>query len=114
MGGRMSVITHTPLEGKRILVSGGTTGIGRATMALLVREGAHVLTFGRHQDALDESLQNAREGSGRCTGLIADAATREGIEQVFAAVDRELGGLDILVACAALGAEPLDEMEEDA
>ncbi|WP_420140078.1 SDR family oxidoreductase [Sphingomonas sp.] len=109
----MRVITPTPLAGKRILVSGGTTGIGRATIALLAREGAHVLTFGRHQDALDEALELARQGGGRCTGLVADAATRTGIEEVFAAVDRELGGLDILVACAALGADPLHEMEEE-
>jgi NADP-dependent 3-hydroxy acid dehydrogenase YdfG len=46
-------------------------------------------------------------------GLTADAATREGIEQVFAEVDARLGGIDMLVACAALGAEPLHEMAED-
>ena len=40
---------HTSLDGKRILVTGGTTGIGRATIAMLVAEGARVLTFGRHQ-----------------------------------------------------------------
>lgn len=42
------------LERRRILVSGGTTGIGRATVALLAREEARVLAFGRHQPELDE------------------------------------------------------------
>jgi 3-hydroxy acid dehydrogenase/malonic semialdehyde reductase len=40
-------------------------------------------------------------------------ATREGIQQVFAAVDAQLGGIDILIACAALGAQPIHEMADD-
>jgi 3-hydroxy acid dehydrogenase/malonic semialdehyde reductase len=104
----------TNLSGKRILVTGGTTGIGRETVRLLAEQGARILTFGRHQKELDEAIANARGGSGQVTGLTADAATREGVESVFAAVDERLGGLDMLVACAALGADPLHEMEEDA
>ena len=42
-------IDHVRLDGKRILLTGGTTGIGRATLALLAGEGARILTFGRHQ-----------------------------------------------------------------
>lgn len=83
----MSKTDHTPLAGKRILVTGGTTGIGRATVKMLVEEGARVLTFGRHQQELDDSLENARGGSGEVHGLTADSSTREGVEQVFAAVD---------------------------
>lgn len=102
----------TRLAGKRVLVTGGTTGIGRATVHRLIAQGARVLTFGRHQDALDEAIAQAPAGPGSVTGLIADAATREGVEAVFAAVDERLGGIDILVANAALGADPLDEMPE--
>lgn len=104
----------TSLQGRRILVTGGTTGIGRATVALLASQGARVLTFGRHEQELEDSLANARGGTGEVFGLTADAATREGIERVFAAVDEKLGGIDILVANAALGAQPIHEMEEDA
>ncbi len=104
---------YTPLPGKRILVTGGTTGIGRATVKMLVAEGARVLTFGRHRAELEDSLANARGGKGEVFGLTADAATREGVEQVFEHVDSKLGGLDILVCCAALGAQPLHEMDED-
>ena len=104
---------ETSLEGRRVLVSGGTTGIGRATVALLAREGARVLTFGRHEPELRDSLESARQGRGIVDGLTADAGTREGVERVFKKVDKVLGGLDILVACAALGADPLSEMAED-
>lgn len=109
-------IEHTNLTGKRILLTGGTTGIGRATLELLAKAGARVLTFGRHQEALDEALQTACEGAGGdsdLSGVIADSATKEGIEQVFAAVDEKLGGVDMLVACAALGAQPIHEMADD-
>lgn len=97
------------LSGKRILLTGGTTGIGRATLKALAAEGAHVLTFGRHQETLDEALSDI---DGTVKGIVADAATAEGIEQVFAQVDDQLGGIDILVACAALGAQPIHEMAD--
>ena len=101
------------LAGKRILVTGGTTGIGLATVAQLVRQGARVLTFGRHQDSLDNALEQARSGPGTVDGIVADAATKEGIDTVFEHMDETLGGIDILVTSAALGAQPVHEMEED-
>ena len=103
--------SNVALAGKRTLVTGGTTGIGRAIVGLLAEEGARILTFGRHEEELRDSLENA--GLGAECGLIADSATREGVEAVFEAVDERLGGIDILIACAALGAEPLHEMEEE-
>ncbi|ONF95875.1 SDR family oxidoreductase [Sphingomonas jeddahensis] len=106
-------IEHTDLAGKRILLTGGTTGIGRATLERLAGEGARVLTFGRHQEPLEEALAKARNGGGEVFGITADSSTREGIEKVFAAVDEQLGGVDMLVACAALGAEPIHEMADD-
>jgi NAD(P)-dependent dehydrogenase (short-subunit alcohol dehydrogenase family) len=104
--------THTSLAGKRILVTGGTTGIGRATVKMLAEDGARVLTFGRHQPELDDSLANAAGGQGEVSGFTADS-TREGVEKAFAEVDGRLGGIDMLVCCAALGAGPLHESEED-
>jgi len=105
---------RTSLAGKRILVTGGTTGIGRATVALLAQEGARVLTFGRHQSSLDEALAGPRESGGSVDGVVADASTKEGVDAVYAAIDDRLGGIDMLVTCAAVGAEPIHEMEEDA
>lgn len=105
---------HTSLDGKRVLVTGGTTGIGRATVAMLVAEGARAVTFGRHRPELETSLANARGGRGEIHGLTADSSTREGVERVFAEVDARLGGIDLLVCCAALGAQPLHEMDDDA
>jgi NAD(P)-dependent dehydrogenase (short-subunit alcohol dehydrogenase family) len=104
---------HTSLAGKRILLTGGTTGIGRATVTLLAQENARVLTFGRDQTKLDEALESFAGCGGEVSGMTADISTREGVEEVFAQVDERLGGIDILVCNAALGAEPIHEMEED-
>lgn len=106
-------IKHMTLAGKRVLVTGGTTGIGRETVFLLAREGANVLTFGRDQQALDDMLADAPRGGGRVTGSTADAADRAAITRVFETVDETLGGIDMLVCCAALGAQPIHEMADD-
>ncbi|MGR6330344.1 SDR family oxidoreductase [Sphingomonas sp. XXL09] len=105
-------MTNSPtlLPGRRVLLTGGTTGIGLATLKALAAEGARVLTFGRHKDALDAALAGI---DGDVAGIVEDAATREGIDRVFAAVDDRLGGIDMLVACAAIGAQPIHEMADD-
>lgn len=98
------------IAGKRILLTGGTTGIGRATLARLAQAGARVLTFGRSEVPLREALANA--GLGPESGMIADVADPEALERVFAAVDQRLGGVDVLIANAGLGAQPIHLMAD--
>jgi len=104
---------RTSLEGKRILVTGGTTGIGRATVILLVAEGAHVLTFGRDEKPLAEVIRLAEGGRGKVFGTVADVTSKEDLARVFSEVDSKLGGLDVLVANAGIASEPLDEASDD-
>jgi len=106
-------IEKTELSEKRILVTGGTTGIGRATVALLAEQGARILTFGRHEPELHDSLKNARDRGGDVQGLTADVATADGVAQVFAAVDEKLGGLDILVNNAGVAMKPVQDMSDE-
>ncbi len=107
-------LKETSLLGKRILVTGGTTGIGRATVALLAKtHGARVLTFGRHEAELKDSLDNASGGACGVLGLTADVATPEGLEAVFEAVDQQLGGLDILINNAGLSADAIKDMSPE-
>ena len=103
----------TSLQGKRVLVSGGTTGIGRATVAQLAETGARVLTFGRHEPELQDSLENGRQFSDTVYGIVADVAAKEGIVKVFSEVDTQLGGLDILIANAGLAAEGAQDLPDD-
>lgn len=102
--------TSASVAGKRVLITGGTTGIGRAILLDLVGQGAQVLTFGRHPEPLAETLQLA--GLRPEAGLTADASRAEDIERVFAALDERLGGIDVLIDNAALGADPIDTMAD--
>ena len=56
-----SIHTAMPtLKGKRVLITGGTTGIGRAIANLLGLEGAEIFTCGRHPSELNDALESIR------------------------------------------------------
>lgn len=91
------------VAGKSILVTGGTTGIGRATAILLASQGANVMTFGTDEQHLAEALEDIRKTAGGTVhGFIADVSQKEGVEKVFAEVEAYFGVLDILINNAAL------------
>jgi NADP-dependent 3-hydroxy acid dehydrogenase YdfG len=91
-----------------VVISGGTTGIGRATAKLLVSQGAKVFLFGRHEEALpaalDEIRSAAAEGArgGEAFGTVADQSRSEDVQRVFREADERLGGCNILVNNAAV------------
>src|SRR5437762_8631622 len=101
----MSQNESTRLEGKAAVITGGTTGIGRATARLLAAQGAKVLIFGRHQKELDQALDEIRTAGRGVTdihGLTADQSKPQDVQRVFEEADRRLGGVDILVNNAAI------------
>jgi NADP-dependent 3-hydroxy acid dehydrogenase YdfG len=110
----MDTAIHTPvtsLKDRRILVTGGTTGIGRAIVRLMASEGARVFTFGRHKAELDDALQSTRDlGASAVDGMVADAASARDIARVFEASDSYLGGLDVLIDNAAVTGEGIADM----
>jgi len=75
------------LQGRRALITGGTSGAGAATVALFKELGARVLTTARKKPA---------DFAGAAF-VEADLTTTAGVQIVVDAVQRELGGLDILV-----------------
>ena len=97
------------VAGKRVVVTGGTTGIGRATARLLAAQGARVLVFGRDQEDLDAALDEIRNVGGEVHGLTADVSHTDEIRRVFREADERLGGLDVLVNNAAIYGEDWDE-----
>ncbi len=110
-----SIHTQQPcVEGKNILITGGTTGNGRAIAALLAGYGANVFVFGRDEDALHRALAELQRGSGKAFGITADQARVEDIERVFARFDEQLGPIDILVNNAAVDAGDIMEWDDAA
>jgi NADP-dependent 3-hydroxy acid dehydrogenase YdfG len=102
----MNSADYNSLQEKRALVTGGTTGIGRAIAAALAQAGARVLIFGRHEPELKDALHDISE-KGEVHGLTADAAREDDLVRVFEVVDAKLGGLDILINNAGLSGDDL-------
>jgi 3-oxoacyl-[acyl-carrier protein] reductase len=91
------------LENKRVLVTGGSRGIGTAIVKRLAREGAHVaLTYVSKPDQANETVKAAQALGVKALAIQADNADAGA---VVAAVERtvgELGGIDILVNNAGI------------
>ena len=104
------------LQGKRVLVTGGAGGVGRAVAERMVAQGARVLITDRGELELREVVERIGKsgGSGEIEGVTADLSSATGLQRMFERVDSWLGGLDILVACAGVGSGPLMEMDDAA
>jgi len=95
---------NASLSEKRILVTGGSTGIGREVALLLSTLGANLLICGRNQEQVDETIAEIEKLStgNSCKGIVTDLSDEQGVTELFSALDAELGGLDILVNNAAI------------
>ncbi len=102
------------LSGKAIVVTGGTTGIGRTTAIRLAQAGAKILITGTEQSHLDDAIRDLQAvPSAQVFGIISDQSKPEEIKRTFAEADSKLGGVDILVNNAALAAGSILESEVD-
>src|SRR4051812_38604924 len=100
------------LTDKRVLITGGAGGVGRAVADRMIAAGARVLLTDREEVALRtvvDALGSANRE--RIDTVTADLSGAAGLNRVFGRVDSWLGGLDILVACAGVGSGPLSEMD---
>ena len=100
------------LTGRRAIITGGTTGIGRAIAVLLASYGIKVFICGRNSVHLADALERIRE-VGQGDGLALDLSVSEDLERFFTQAEDYLGGLDIAVINAAIPAEAVAEQGED-
>jgi NAD(P)-dependent dehydrogenase (short-subunit alcohol dehydrogenase family) len=85
------------VEGKRVLITGGSSGIGLATAQALVRKGAKIAITGRRQDLLTAAIGRLGAEGGSVDSIAADLATRQGRETTLTRAIEILGGLDVLI-----------------
>jgi NADP-dependent 3-hydroxy acid dehydrogenase YdfG len=97
------------LEGRKAIITGGTTGIGRAIAVLLASEGADVFICGRDPQHLQEGLARIRE-VGRGEGINVDLAEPDGVDRFVAAAKDYFGDFDIAIVNAAIPAKGLTMM----
>jgi 3-oxoacyl-[acyl-carrier protein] reductase len=98
-------------KGKRVLVTGGATGIGRAIGVLLASYGAKIFTCGRNAQHLEDALKRMRE-VGDAEGMTADLSKPQELDAFYAAAHKHLGGVDIAVLNAGVPAEGALDMDE--
>lgn len=107
------------LAGSRVLVTGGSRGLGFAAARLFVRAGAHVAICARDPEELarararliDEPRQAGARERATIVAVRADVTDERATEAMVEEVRRELGGIDVLVNCAVeIAVGPLEAM----
>lgn len=96
------------------LVTGGGTGIGRATALELARNGWDVAVTGRREGPLNETAEIVRIAGARALALPGDSADRASITELVSQTTAQLGGIDAVVASAGgHGYSTVDETTDE-
>jgi NAD(P)-dependent dehydrogenase (short-subunit alcohol dehydrogenase family) len=90
------------LEGKTAVVTGGTSGIGRAIAIGLAEAGADVIATGRRQQQVEEAAAEIEARGRKSLRQSSDVGDRASLEKLLAATLEKFGKVDILVNCAGI------------
>jgi len=103
------------MQGKKVLVTGAGSGLGKAAALLLAGAGADLALLGRTPDELDETATAVAAHGGRVVSLIADIADLSQMQAAFATIKGEFGQIDGVFANAGINGTwaPLDELTYD-
>lgn len=104
----------THLENSRVLVTGGSRGIGRLVAGLLADRGAHVVIWSRDADRLEEAVRAIRERGGSAEAQICDVSDRTAVYAAAKELEARGGPVDVLVNNAGVvSGRPLMELGDD-
>ena len=94
------------LNGKVAVVTGGTRGIGYATVKKFLDEGAKVVLFGSKESSVTKALESLKDENNdyEVTGLYPDLSDIKSVEEAFDSIIKEYGKIDILVNNAGISA----------
>lgn len=87
------------LKNKVAVITGGNSGIGKATAILFAKEGAQVVITGRRQDVVDQAVSEIGHGAVGIVGDVADLAHHQALAET---VNDRFGGLDVYMANAGI------------
>ena len=100
------------LKGRKAVITGGTTGIGRAIAVLLASEGVEIFTCGRDEQHLKDGLERINQ-VGKGDGIAVDLAEKEGLDRFFDEAGKRLGDYDIAIINAAIPIDGVTKTSED-
>jgi len=91
-------------RGKKVFITGGSSGIGKAAAKLLAHWGASVMVVARGQERLEQTLEQLRAVSSGGTLAVraVDVTDRKAVQDVAAETLQTLGGLDVLINNAGI------------
>jgi NAD(P)-dependent dehydrogenase (short-subunit alcohol dehydrogenase family) len=92
------------LPGKRALITGASSGIGREVACRFAAEGARVACGGRDPERTQDTIERIRAAGGDAFAAIGDVSTPEGADAVVSSAIEAIGGLDALVSNAGIDA----------
>ncbi|MFI8438890.1 SDR family NAD(P)-dependent oxidoreductase [Streptomyces sp. NPDC079020] len=102
------------LEGRVAVVTGGSSGIGRAITGALARAGAGVVVVARREAELAATVDELTAEGCRAAWVSADLSTADGVRRGAEAAAASFGEPDILVNCAGINLRPpMGELDED-
>lgn len=91
------LIKPIELAGKRILLTGASSGIGEAAAEQFAREGATVVVVARRQELLDALAERIIAAGGDALAIACDISDMDAVDALVADVEKRLGGIDILI-----------------
>jgi NAD(P)-dependent dehydrogenase (short-subunit alcohol dehydrogenase family) len=95
------------MPGKVAIVTGGGTGIGRASALALGRDGYSVVIAGRRPDPLEQTVSDGQDGGSRLVAVVADVSDPADVQKLFNQAVRHFGRVDLLFNNAGRAAPPV-------
>jgi 3-oxoacyl-[acyl-carrier protein] reductase len=100
----------TSIEGKSVLVTGASKGIGKGIARVFAKAGGKILVVSRNGEEAEAAAEEMREAGGTASGFSADVSDLASMEAAAAAAGERHGGLDVL--CANAGIFPSAKIED--
>ncbi|OBB26017.1 short-chain dehydrogenase [Mycolicibacterium peregrinum] len=94
---RLQARDDIDVAGKRILLTGASSGIGEAAAEKFAAKGATVIAVARRQELLDDLVGRISAKGGDARAHAVDLSDMDAIDELVATVERDLGGVDILI-----------------
>jgi len=92
-----AVRTKGSFNGKTVVITGASSGVGRAAAEAFAMQGANVVVVARGQKGIDEAVQACRDMNGRAVGIAADMSVNEDVERVANEALKISGKIDVWI-----------------